>query len=493
MNPPTGSMRAQPRWFWPAWWPIVAGVAWFALGWRDGIAAGLFASLPGALMLGPGVALLLWPGDRQISHYMALGGLAGVPLALPMMLWAGPLPGLLLIVLGAATYLTAGYAALYQGRSAGGAPQATINYRMALKVALDEALLAYFVGSARVPTGERVTADARELEAARVCVRANRWTAEPERLHTPPPAPNDDTLTVERSAGERFLHLRFTSDYTPHPDLPGGQRWLAHDANRQAHAWVLRHADGPRPWLLGIHGYRMGVPWVDFSLFQVDWLHRRLGFNMVLPILPLHGPRRVYGGRSGSGYLDGYLCDVLHAETQAVRDLRRSLAWIRRQERDPRIGVLGFSLGGYNAALLATLEPELQCVVAGIPLTDAPETVWRHMPSLHRDYLVSCGVTPALAGEVLAPVSPLNAPACVPHDRRFIVAATGDQLIPPTQPVRLIEHWGYPDTHWYQGSHLSVRRETAVNEFITDAFQRTGLIEGRAAGIGCSHAVEAGK
>lgn len=489
MSTRSGGMRAQPRWFWPAWWPIAAGLIWFALGWHSGIVSGLFASLPGALTLSPGIALLLWPGDRQISHYMALGGLAGVALAMPMALLVGPLTALFLALLSAASYLTAGYAALYQTQTTAGVPAPEVNRRMAGKAALDEALLAYFVGTARVPTGERVDADLRELEAARTCVHDNGWAATPERLHTPPGPPADAALRATRAGGERFLHLQFTSDYEPHPELPGGGRWLEHTANQQAHAWVFRHADGPRPWLMGIHGYRMGIPWIDFGLFQIDWLHRQLGFNVVLPVLPLHGPRKSYR-RSGSGFLDGYLSNVLHAEIQAMRDIRRTLAWIRQQETDPRIGVLGFSLGGYNAALLATLEPALQCVIAGIPLTDAAETIWRHLPSLHRDYLASRGVTPALAAEMLAPVSPLNTPARMPSERRFIVAAAGDQLVPPAQPARLVEHWGQPQTHWYQGSHLSVRREASVNAFIANAFAESGLV---GPGIGCLPAADTGE
>lgn len=492
MNDFDANMRAQPRWFWPAWWPVLAGLIWLVAGWHAGPAAGLLASVPGAILLGSGVALLLWPGDRQISHYMSFGGVIGVLAAMPMLLLMGLIPALLLAALAAGTSFTAGYAALYQGIASVGTPRAAINRGTAAKAALDEALLGYFVASARVPTGERVAQDARELAAARACVEEQGWADHPERLHTPPSPPTDAAVKLRRAGGRRFLHLRFASDYVPHPDLPGGQRWLEYQANRNVHAWVFRHHDGPRPWILGIHGYQMGMPRVDFSLFQIDWLHHELGCNLLLPVLPLHGPRKAYA-RSGRGYLDGYLCNLLHAEIQAVRDLRRTLAWIRQQEREPRIGVLGFSLGGYNAALLASLEARLQCVIAGIPMTDAPETVWRHVPILHRNYLVSCGVTPELAGDVMAPVSPLNAPPVVPHGRRFIVAAAGDQLIPPAQPARLAEHWDQPAMHWYQGSHLSVRREAGVKEFINSALQLSGMNHHTSAAGACLAAPEAGE
>ena len=52
-----------------------------------------------------------------------------------------------------------------------------------------------------------------------------------------------------RVRGLDYEHLHFDSGYEPHPDEPGRERWLAYAANRTAHAWVVRHAGGERPWL----------------------------------------------------------------------------------------------------------------------------------------------------------------------------------------------------------------------------------------------------
>ena len=49
----------------------------------------------------------------------------------------------------------------------------------------------------------------------------------------------------------RFLpyrHLRFESEYEPHPDAPGRDRWLGYEPNRTGHAWLLKHPGPPRPW-----------------------------------------------------------------------------------------------------------------------------------------------------------------------------------------------------------------------------------------------------
>ena len=47
-------------------------------------------------------------------------------------------------------------------------------------------------------------------------------------------------LTRERVLNMRFEHLTFPSGYEPHAGEPGRERWLSYEANRTAHAWVVR-------------------------------------------------------------------------------------------------------------------------------------------------------------------------------------------------------------------------------------------------------------
>lgn len=461
------------RWFPGALVAVIAGLLWLALGWRTDLVFGVIATLPGGLLLGSGVALFLWPGDRQITHYMAFGAVLSVPLALVAMPWAGLVPGLLFLLFGIGTFIVAGRAALLQSTVPEGVPTPEPSVRMACKAAVDEGILAYFMSVARIPAGAQVKRDAEELLRLETVLERNGWSASPASFHEKPP-PAEPELSERKSLGRNFLHMRFDSGYRPHPELPGGERWPEHAANRQAHAWVFRHPGPPRPWLMGIHGYRMGFPWMDLTLFDIGLLHHRLGLNVVLPVLPLHGPRRT-GRLTGSGYLDGPMADVLHAEAQAAWDLRRVLGWLRESESAPAVGVLGYSLGGYNTALLAALEEDLAVVIAGIPLTDVVTGLWSHMPAIHLHHLESRGITRQWLKRLLAPVSPLALPPLVAPERRYIFAATGDQIVPPAQPLALWRHWDEPECLWYQGSHMSVRRESSVAAFINDALTASGL------------------
>ena len=81
---------------------------------------------------------------------------------------------------------------------------------------------------------------------------------DPAKLFPEPVAPKDLRTTRRRRAGVEFEHLSFR---TPDPlpvALPGSVAW--NDGNATAHAYLLRHGDRPRPWVVVLHGHRMGEP-----------------------------------------------------------------------------------------------------------------------------------------------------------------------------------------------------------------------------------------
>jgi hypothetical protein len=450
--------------------PILAGLYWLvAAGEGDWLLLGV---VPGALMLMSGMALLLLPGDVRITEYMAGGAVVGAVLLLPVLIWGGVIDALAAGLGAALTFLTAGHVALAREPSTEGAPPPEASLLLDAKTALDEALLAYLVGGSQLPSADeivRIGADAKRLEDL---ARQRGWLDKPESLHATPTAPERTYVQQARVYGWTYERVSYASGFVPDPDLPGAEAWAQHQNNRQAVAWVLRHPGPPRPWLVCIHGYRMGEAWLDFLLFPPRWLHERLGVNLFMPVLPLHGPRRV-GIRSGDHYLDGNPLDLLSAQAQALWDLRRGLAWLRSQEDSARIGVLGYSLGGYNAALLAQYDARLDFVVAGIPPSDMAVALWRHIPPTHRDYFAAHGLDRERYQRLLTPVSPLARPPAIDRDRLYMFAGTADRLVLPDQTLALARHWQAP-VQWYQGAHLTFRGETVVRSHIEAAMQRAG-------------------
>ncbi len=461
----------KPRQWEPlAWLPIVAGLFWLLAG--EGFGWLVWSVLPGSLLLASGIGVLMTPGDPRTISLMSIGGFLGLLLTLPAWLVSDFGTAVFAAALSLASVLASGRIAMRRAPRFLGATAPEASLLMDFKIAVDEAVLGYFVGGARIPSGQaavRTCEDSLRMEDA---LQGRGWDVDPDAMHPAPAAPEESYIDRGRVYRQDFEILRFDSAYLPPADLPNAAVWKSHVRNADCHVRILRHPGKPRPWLLCIHGYRMGSPWADLSLFSPAWLHHKLGLNVIQPVLPLHGPRSS-GWRSGDHFLDGDLSDLVYAEAQALWDLRRTLAWLRANEPGARVGVFGVSLGAYNAALLANYEAELDFVVAGIPVVDLARALWSVAPPAHRRFYAAHGLDEARYRKVIAPVSPLQRAPRVPRERLFIVAATGDRITVPHHALALAQHWNVP-IQWYQGSHLSIRREREVRDTLNLAISRAG-------------------
>jgi hypothetical protein len=457
-----------------AWLPLLAGLLWLWRAPEHGLVGFLFSVIPGSLLLASGVAMLLWPGDRRIVQFGALGGILGIVFALPAFFVVGFGSGLLLVVASVAGALSAGAHSVRLEPHIEGVPAPEPGLALSAQVALDEALLATMVVTAPPPGRDDPARIEREISEARELYASRGWLEKPIDFHRTPPPLESPHLRETRVRKIHYEHLSFESGYEPYEGEPGRDRWLSYTPNRRAHAWVVRHRDRVGPWLVCINGYQMGSPLVDLFAFPPPWLHERLGLNLIVPVLPLHGPRKI-GRRSGDGFLAGDILDSIHAEANAMWDIRRILSWVRGQGAT-KIGVMGYSLGGYNTALLASLDADLACAIPGIPATDFSRLASRHASPLQIRQAADVGLAPERMEEVLRVVSPLALEPRVPAERRYIFAAVADRLVPADQVRDLWRHWGCPRIEWYQGGHMTFRAHPRVVRLIDEGLRESGLI-----------------
>lgn len=310
-----------------------------------------------------------------------------------------------------------------------------------------------------------------EVSAALDYYQRRGWLDNPERYFKKPPVLTD--VTVRQVKGRRHNHQRlvFDSGYAPYRGEPGRDRWLGYTANDREYALMLRHRR-PRPWLVCVHGAEMGRAGFDLAVFHARHLHEDLGLNVVLPVLPMHGPR---GRRlpKGAVFPGEDVLDNVHATAQAVWDIRRLMSWIHRQQPDSPIGLNAISLGGYVAALVASLEDDLACAILGVPVADLVEVLARHS-GIGRDD--PRRETIELAAPIGRMVSPLSLEPRVPLAGRFIYAGIADQLVHPReQVIRLWRHWGRPQIVWYRGGHTGFLGSQPVHRFVDEALVQSGL------------------
>lgn len=306
---------------------------------------------------------------------------------------------------------------------------------------------------------------ARDVDNAVDLFDSKGWLDNPAAYHREPSPPDDFVMEPRESMRIKYMRMTFDSGYEPATGLPGAERWLALQPNRQCQAFVMEHRGGPRPWIVFLHGHGMGLP-MDLFVWGALRYYRDLGFNVLAPVLPLHGTRASSGGRFVS--LD-WVSNV-HALTQAVWDVRRCLAWIR--EREPSsIAMHGMSLGGYTTALLAGLDAELSCVIAGVPASTIhrPLIAATSRDAALQETLQSYGLIGERTEALHRVVTPTALPCLVPQGRRYIYAGTIDRITTPIEPYQLWQHWGKPAIYWSPTSHTFTMLSSKVRAFVREA------------------------
>lgn len=280
------------------------------------------------------------------------------------------------------------------------------------------------------------------------------------------------TGTRRRIPGGTIVTHELASVYAPFHSVPDVER---HESNEwiPVEHWVH---DRPAPaTAIALHGFTMGNPSVDAAVLMVaDWF--RLGLDVALVTLPFHGTRRPPNARySGELFASWHVGRLNEAVRQSIHDVQRVAAWLR-DERPHDVGVIGMSLGGYLAALLAGLRSDLRFV---IPIA-APVRLGSFPSALFASSRYARSGTAPLSPEELDAAyrvhSPITYPLAVPRERALIIAGRGDHVVDPEQPLALWRHWQRPPIHWYDGSHVTPFRRPSIFAAGARHLRRTGAV-----------------
>jgi len=312
------------------------------------------------------------------------------------------------------------------------------------------------------------------------------------RSSTPEPAPVDERLTKLRafaasypdSLGDEFFltprgispvardlpsdtgfarvsDLSWASEYQPF--LPALTDRYARTTENLAAAVRFLTSGPDRPVAILIHGYMGG----NYQVEQRVWPLQRLlrsGYDVALFTLPFHGVRANSTRRGAPEFPGSDPRFSNEGFRQVIADLRNFVAWLRAQGR-PHVGVMGMSLGGYTASLLATVEPGLSFCVPVIPLasladfireqgelSSAPEMAADEHAWLSRLYRV---------------VSPLERKPLIHPSRTLVVAGKADRITPVTHARKLAAHFGSQLVSWHGGHLLQLGRNAAFRRVET--------------------------
>ncbi|HEY3662752.1 MAG TPA: alpha/beta hydrolase family protein [Chthoniobacterales bacterium] len=174
------------------------------------------------------------------------------------------------------------------------------------------------------------------------------------------------------------------------------------------------------------------------------WARRfaALGWNSAFVHLPFHYSRRP------PGHLNGELCCtadlILTGDTlrQAVVEIRQLLGWLRT-EGCGRVGLLATSYGGWVAALVASLEPDLHFLALLAPMANIGYALFEGPTSWAiRGQLSRAGLERQMIERHAHLSSPLHGkPAGEVASRTLIVAGEIDRIVQLADLTALREAW----------------------------------------------------
>lgn len=307
--------------------------------------------------------------------------------------------------------------------------------RQVAEVALDELVVTGMTLMSSPPTMERPVEEYAGVAAELAALGVTGTHRDPEPLQVRGIRPvNAGVLSYER----------MSYDHDPRLVPALAER---HGGPASAEVVLFRHDDGPRPWLVWVHGAGQGGM-SDILVARVGRIHRALGFNVALPVQPGHGPRRdrwpAYPGTDPVANVAGMV--------RAVSEVRAVLGWIEPDAT--AIALSGLSLGSAVAALVAGLDRRVDAVALYTPILGLNGMIARH---LHRWGSAADIVGAAMASDIVSDltsvIDPLALDPLAPPQRRLIVGAWHDQMAYRQCALALHERWG-GELYWHDGGHV---------------------------------------
>lgn len=235
----------------------------------------------------------------------------------------------------------------------------------------------------------------------------------------------------------RVLHPEVREDY--HAVAP----------NHVATARLFAHESSRRPALLLLHGYLGGNFAFEERTWPVRWLYRQ-GFDVLVAIAPFHGERGLPSERLRPPFPGTDPRWAIEGFRQYMMDLRDLVAWLYRRG-NTAVGAMGMSLGGYSAALLATVEPRLSFTVPMIPMASLADLAreGQRLVGTPEEQLEQH----AIYERAMRASSPFGRAPLVPAERVCIIAGAGDRVTPITHAQRLARHFG-AEVDTFVGGHI---------------------------------------
>ena len=217
---------------------------------------------------------------------------------------------------------------------------------------------------------------------------------------------------------------------------------------RSEHDWRTK------PSVILLHGWN-GELGYRFQFPYLAWRLSRSGVNVALIELPYHGQRKPTTPGALQNFISHDLLRMLEATRQAIADTRALVGWLVAQG-SLSVGLLGFSLGGWLAGLVACHDARIKFATLTTPVVKLERAI-AELPfcSPIRESLKE--KTLSLEQLCLASLSPLTAPGNI-----LLVACQHDLFAPVETIEELWQAWRDAEILRAPHGHISVLMSMSI-------------------------------
>lgn len=247
--------------------------------------------------------------------------------------------------------------------------------------------------------------------------------------------------------------------------------YRSHTDNQTALLRTLNRRIKGRPMAILVNGFSSGHHLMERVAWPIrEFKRQRIGVSLFA--LPFHGPR---GHAFPPEWPQQDTAFTIEGFRQAIWDLRIAIRAMREAGAS-HVGVVGMSLGGYTAALLATVTSDVDFVVSYIPVASIP------------DIMRDNGLVPGVGDtqrtlferyrDLLVPITPVDRQPMVEGKRVAIISGQFDRLATPQHGARLAAHFG-TDLLKFPGGHIVQNQRAPAFRKALEGFQDAGLLPAR--------------
>ncbi len=283
-----------------------------------------------------------------------------------------------------------------------------------------------------------------------------------------PPAPIDIEWNRGRQT-RRGVHIFQGTFASPEVGLP------LPEESRIAHVQLILppdpFEDGCPPMMVHLAGTGDFTYAARRSLAEP--LAAEAGIGAAILQNPFYGERRPVGQR---GTKLRYVTDQFLMNLATIEEARSLLRWFRR-DGYTRLGVTGYSMGGYMAAMTAQKTPLRLAVVpcatgnsSAYPLVTSPLYRMIDWTKLTMELPAGESARTHLA-RLMEGFSIDRHGSLSPESPAILVAALHDEFIPRQEVEALQRHWPHSEIRWIDGGHTTgwALHRDAIQEAIADA------------------------